>query len=251
MIWIPSVDQEIPLQSPCQSLYRSAMYWSWGQLTDLVKQQAPKITFTEQADFQIIHSHPAEVADPDIRVEIIAYRTTTAIPALAPAAGNVTHNGISTLTMQFPYDADDKAMNVTASSAASRSPETERILRAFEQIFHRVSAGSRTSKLSAVLSISPEDMCDIWKWNSEPLPVTNSSVLDLIDKHVRRYPDSQAVCSWDGALTYKELDEHSCELAHHLMEKLDIGSNAVPKIAIMYPSTSINQCGWLSQCLQY
>ena len=46
----------------------------------------------------------------------------------------------------------------------------------------------------------------------------NHCVHDIILKQCRLYPDQIAVCSWDGNLTYGELDDLSSRLAYHLVE---------------------------------
>lgn len=56
----------------------------------------------------------------------------------------------------------------------------------------------------------------ISKWNK----IVPAAVDDLIHhrfwKEVQAHPDSQAVCAWDGELTYRELDALSTRLALHL-----------------------------------
>ena len=39
----------------------------------------------------------------------------------------------------------------------------------------------------------------------------------LIEKNARRHPDAPAVCTWDGELSYSDLDGFSTLLTHHLV----------------------------------
>lgn len=61
------------------------------------------------------------------------------------------------------------------------------------------------------------DSEQINRWN-KPFPnKVNACVHDLLLKHAKDSPDSPAVCSWDGNLTYAELAVTSFNLAHHLV----------------------------------
>lgn len=62
-----------------------------------------------------------------------------------------------------------------------------------------------------------EDLDQLWKWNHEVPPVLPTCVHDIIAEQVRAQPDSIAVQSWDGSLTYTELDGLSSRLAQHLV----------------------------------
>ncbi|KAI0129876.1 hypothetical protein BJ170DRAFT_290871 [Xylariales sp. AK1849] len=55
--------------------------------------------------------------------------------------------------------------------------------------------------------------------NQHVPPAIETLVQDLIREQTEQHPDSQAICSWDGDLTYKELDELSSRLANHLVTK--------------------------------
>lgn len=53
-------------------------------------------------------------------------------------------------------------------------------------------------------------------WNEKPLLAVNALVQDIISQVASKSPDAQAICSWDGNLTYAELDVFSSQLAHLL-----------------------------------
>lgn len=67
--------------------------------------------------------------------------------------------------------------------------------------------------------LSRHDENLIWEWNNAVPSSVNKLVPDLIHDNVRASPDSPAVCSWDGNLTYGELDELSSCLASQLRIK--------------------------------
>jgi amino acid adenylation domain-containing protein/non-ribosomal peptide synthase protein (TIGR01720 family) len=72
--------------------------------------------------------------------------------------------------------------------------------------------------LAEVATIMPDDKETIWKWNSTVPPAKDCTVHALIDEQVKARPDAQAVCAWDGNLTYNELDRLSADVAHRLLE---------------------------------
>jgi non-ribosomal peptide synthetase component F len=56
------------------------------------------------------------------------------------------------------------------------------------------------------------------KWNSQPLERIARTVHEVIEDTASRVRNEEAVCSWDGSLTYDELHEHANRLAEHLIE---------------------------------
>lgn len=66
---------------------------------------------------------------------------------------------------------------------------------------------------SAVVSIE-----DIWSRNANVPEAIDACVHAFIKRTVWEHSTEQAVCSWDGDLTYKQLDELSSVLAHHLVD---------------------------------
>ncbi|KAH8805465.1 peptide synthetase [Xylogone sp. PMI_703] len=75
--------------------------------------------------------------------------------------------------------------------------------------------------------ISERDLAIIWGWNKAQPRVVNECVQDYIARQVAAQPEAQAVDAWDGSLTYRELDEISTRLAHHL-----VGLGVGPEIVV-------------------
>ena len=61
------------------------------------------------------------------------------------------------------------------------------------------------------------DLDQIQKWNQRLPPGVNSCVHDLILQHTRSRPHSLAVDSWDGQLSYEEVDALSFNLAQYFV----------------------------------
>ena len=62
-----------------------------------------------------------------------------------------------------------------------------------------------------------EDLLQISSWNGSARPRVAACVHELICHRAMLGPLSQAICSWDGNMTYEELEIHSTKLAFHLI----------------------------------
>ncbi|KAJ9492309.1 hypothetical protein VN97_g923 [Penicillium thymicola] len=62
------------------------------------------------------------------------------------------------------------------------------------------------------------DLNDIWGWNHELPPTYNFCMQDMVAERVREYPDKIAIDSWDGSLTYGQIDQWSTSVACSLKE---------------------------------
>ena len=59
------------------------------------------------------------------------------------------------------------------------------------------------------------DLDQIQRWNLNLPPKVDACVHDLVLQHAESSPQSPALCSWDGNLTYQQLDEVSLRLAKY------------------------------------
>jgi amino acid adenylation domain-containing protein/non-ribosomal peptide synthase protein (TIGR01720 family) len=74
-----------------------------------------------------------------------------------------------------------------------------------------------------------EDEAQILKWNTTIPTAAQPCVHELFSTHARAFPCAPAISSWDGQLSYKELDDISSRLADYLTE-LGIGSEVIVPI---------------------
>ena len=65
-------------------------------------------------------------------------------------------------------------------------------------------------------SISEYDRNRLRDWNREMPPLVNSLVHDQIENQAECHPHNEAVCAWDGTLTYEELNQRANTLASSL-----------------------------------
>ncbi|KAI9369299.1 hypothetical protein BJX61DRAFT_545716 [Aspergillus egyptiacus] len=66
-----------------------------------------------------------------------------------------------------------------------------------------------------------------WIWNTKVPADADSIVHDLIAARVRDQPHAEAVCAWDGSLTYQQLDDLSQRLACYLIDRMNIGEGCI------------------------
>jgi non-ribosomal peptide synthetase component F len=72
--------------------------------------------------------------------------------------------------------------------------------------------------LSSLNLLSQANLDRVCGWNaSYPIDPVERCVHDVIADQVLAQPDAEAVCSWDGSLTYRELDAVSGRLAVKLV----------------------------------
>jgi non-ribosomal peptide synthetase component F/aryl carrier-like protein len=78
------------------------------------------------------------------------------------------------------------------------------------------------SVVDEVNILSPADREEIIRWNSTELQTSQVCVHHLVERQARLQPQDPAICSWDGEMTYSELDKQSSRLARVLLESGNI-----------------------------
>ena len=67
------------------------------------------------------------------------------------------------------------------------------------------------------LVLSPQDREQIWKWNASMTKPQKACIHDLIQERTTLDPGAPAICSWEGNITYGELDQLSTALSFALI----------------------------------
>ncbi|KAJ5382955.1 hypothetical protein N7517_000866 [Penicillium concentricum] len=80
--------------------------------------------------------------------------------------------------------------------------------------------------IAEAIQIGRRELSQLWKWNG-PMPATiDHCIQDIISEKAQGQLDRPAVVSWDGEMTYKQLEERSTNLARHLVDLgLQIGKS--------------------------
>lgn len=109
---------------------------------------------------------------------------------------------------------DDRVLNAV---------QVQRIFHQFEYILHQLCLEDPAKKVSDAMNISQADMNEVMEWNSNAPNAFDACIHDLIGQRTINQPTQPAICSWDGELSYKTLDELSSRLASHLASHESVG----------------------------
>ncbi|KAE8385733.1 hypothetical protein BDV23DRAFT_187957 [Aspergillus alliaceus] len=77
------------------------------------------------------------------------------------------------------------------------------------------------ASIETCLRPTSSDLSAIWKWNHELPPSYNFCMHDVISEQAQRFPDKDAIASWDGSLTYGQIDRYSTFMAR-LLRKMGV-----------------------------
>ena len=66
------------------------------------------------------------------------------------------------------------------------------------------------------------DIETVWRWNNEVPQTYNSCMHDVIAERAQTCLDKVAIASWDGSLTYAQIDRYSTYLAQRLQDDYDV-----------------------------
>lgn len=133
----------------------------------------------------------------------------------------------SPLVLTFAPSADKLSARLSATFDLSCLDATE-VTRMALQIEHVVQqiAQNITTAVKDVQVASPRDLAQMTEHNACLPPREDKLVHDLILDRCLLQPHIEAVCSWDGSLTYGELHDASSRLAQ-LFVSLGVGSSPV------------------------
>ena len=95
--------------------------------------------------------------------------------------------------------------------------QAERLLAQFAWVVQQLCLQEDTRLVGEVECMSEKEKGEIWEWNEAVPDAVDALVHQLIEQQVHLQPRSPAVCSWDGELTYGELNQLSSTLAAHLV----------------------------------
>jgi amino acid adenylation domain-containing protein len=131
------------------------------------------------------------------------------------------------LSVHFSVTESEAQITSTFDESSISSAHITRIFSQLETVLRQLSSPAKSSaKLLEIDTISGQDFRQISRWNGKNYNEVQYLVHDLISRTVRSMPDSLAISSWDGVLTYRQLDELSTRLAHYLVQ-LGVGPEVI------------------------
>lgn len=146
------------------------------------------------------------------------------------------------IDMQQPFDTYALTMecqlnSVGLTATAIFDPQVidarqiKRMMFQFRHVLQQLCLEDKDTKLQDLQTISPEDIQQLSTWNDVLPKMEKSCVHHLIDQVAYTQPCAQAVCSWDGNLSYDELNDISSRLAHNLAR---LGVHAETKVPMFF-----------------
>jgi amino acid adenylation domain-containing protein len=82
--------------------------------------------------------------------------------------------------------------------------------------------------LSNFVSISQDELEEIWGWNTPMPPDMQICHHDMISEQASRLKDKTAIEAWDGELTYRQIEDYSTNLAQTLRLLDDSSDQIIP-----------------------
>ncbi|KAF1912206.1 hypothetical protein BDU57DRAFT_523612 [Ampelomyces quisqualis] len=138
----------------------------------------------------------------------------TLIKPFSAPRGNFTTVALS---LECSLSAESVDLCCHFDNAILNQAQVQRMVQQFEHLVLQLNR-KQQCRLSDIDLISPQDMSDVLRWNQMIPEFFQDCVHHLIEKQTARQPNAPAVCSWDGDLTYAELDHSSSKLAVHLLD---------------------------------
>ncbi|RAH46727.1 nonribosomal peptide synthase SidD [Aspergillus brunneoviolaceus CBS 621.78] len=74
------------------------------------------------------------------------------------------------------------------------------------------------SSIEECLRATTSDLDEIWRWNHELPPTYSFCTHEMVTEWAQKAPESEAIASWDGNLTYAQVDRYSTHVAWKLKE---------------------------------
>jgi amino acid adenylation domain-containing protein len=116
---------------------------------------------------------------------------------------------------------------------------TEQMKRMLHQFEHFVQELSRDTDrpIEQMSLLNKYDFKDVMTWNADLPASIDARIPDLIAQNVAARPDKEAVCAWDGSVTYRELDLITSKIANRL---LTLGVGPEVKVGLCFDKSMWN-----------
>lgn len=123
----------------------------------------------------------------------------------------------SALDVHVMLEDSEMQILLRCSATSFLNGTLETFLDVWQHVFEQVCVDDSQISVAQLKFLPPSHMETLLRWNAE-IPVSvNKTVHDLIKARTALQPDALAICSWDGSLTYGQLDTLSTSLAHELV----------------------------------
>ncbi|KAL9622385.1 MAG: hypothetical protein Q9160_003228 [Pyrenula sp. 1 TL-2023] len=127
----------------------------------------------------------------------------------------------------FDCEIHDHAILVRASydDKILDAQQMQRLISQFDQIVRSLSFEDPRLKITDLQRACNTHVDALLQWNGSLTDPVNHLVHDFIAEQAAAQPSHQAICAWDGDLTYRDLDDLASRLASELASSYGIGPN--------------------------
>ncbi|KAK3680825.1 putative AM-toxin synthetase [Podospora appendiculata] len=151
------------------------------------------------------------------RYETLFFSDNPSLPL--PLRQEQTEKERPTWTFQLEISRRRGTLTLKASWRKTNDAMTERLVRAkldtFKEILSIITMRPTTA-VADLFNPFDRDLDRIWAWNANMPPTIDRCMHDIISEQAAANPDKAAVSSWDGQLTYSQVEALSTRLAHVL-----------------------------------
>lgn len=146
------------------------------------------------------------------------------------------------LTVRCVMQGDEVTVHAHYQSDRLRTDQANLMLSQFQHLVQGLCAtADAEATLDQLTVASPADCASLFSWNSGLMcQPPDGSALSLFFRNVEKYPNNIAIESWDGSLTYAQLDQASSRLASHLTRTMPNSLGAEKICAMMF-----NKSKWM------
>ncbi|KAF2422733.1 acetyl-CoA synthetase-like protein [Tothia fuscella] len=120
----------------------------------------------------------------------------------------------------FPSSSQGEAFRINATINFDREVieprQVHRVFNQFAEILNQLLNADSSQRLEQLNFLSPQDRDEISQWNSTTLIIESRCIHELIAEAFTDDVQRQAICSWDGNLSFAELDHNSTQFAQQL-----------------------------------
>jgi amino acid adenylation domain-containing protein len=109
-------------------------------------------------------------------------------------------------------------LNIYLGADNHKDSVPENLAAQYFHLLHQVTRSGQSVPVKKIHLIGDGDLNTIWTWNAKVPEPAEACIHDMISETVSRQPEALAVCSWDGELTYAQLNDLSTSLASSLTQ---------------------------------
>ena len=157
-----------------------------------------------------------QVRNESVSFDLVADGTINFMPE--SGSGGQIGGSYHSIVLQCRRQAKGTLMSLVWTSPRVQQRRVVRIAHQLDQVVSQFGKANLNHFLLAdVRTASAQDLNELRSWNADVPVREEACVHEIIAQTVRRQPEAEAVCAWDGSLKYRQLDEYATRLAVKLV----------------------------------